>query len=244
MKQYEAVIEAMKRNGGYATLAQLNRSVFDVPGCEWKTKTPFASIRRIVQDPRFFFRVRPGLWALKSHQQKVLEALFETPSPTRKVKEEFDHAYYQGLLVELGNIKAFQTFVPNQDRNKRFLLRRLGELATVQEFKSFTYDHLLKRGKTIDVTWFNERGFPTCFFEVEHSTDIHNSLLKYLEFQDFNAQFKIVADAKREKEVQSKLKYVAFAAIRDRIGFMSYERLSEYHAKASEAAAASAGLGL
>ena len=71
MKQHEAVIRVMKDYGGYATLGQLNQNVFRIKECEWKTKTPFASIRRIVQDERFFFKIRPGLWALKSYKDKL-----------------------------------------------------------------------------------------------------------------------------------------------------------------------------
>lgn len=35
------------------------------------TKTPCATIRRIVQDTRFFFKIKPGLWALKSYKNKL-----------------------------------------------------------------------------------------------------------------------------------------------------------------------------
>ena len=49
MKQYEAVIETIERLGGVATLGELNREVFKIKDCKWNTKTPFASIRRIVQ---------------------------------------------------------------------------------------------------------------------------------------------------------------------------------------------------
>lgn len=57
MKQHEAVIKIMEQNGGFATLGYLNQTVLKVPNVEWKTKTPFASIRRIVQDERFFFKI-------------------------------------------------------------------------------------------------------------------------------------------------------------------------------------------
>ena len=57
MMQYEAVVRVMEESGGYATLGHLYEHVLDVPGCEWKTKTPFASIRRIVQVyPDLFFK--------------------------------------------------------------------------------------------------------------------------------------------------------------------------------------------
>jgi hypothetical protein len=50
MRQYEAVIKVMEENGGFATLSYLYEKALKVPGVVWKTKTPFASIRRIVQD--------------------------------------------------------------------------------------------------------------------------------------------------------------------------------------------------
>ena len=49
MNQNEAVIVTLERLGGIATLGQLNQEVFKLTECTWKTKTPFASIRRIVQ---------------------------------------------------------------------------------------------------------------------------------------------------------------------------------------------------
>ena len=69
MKQYEHVIKVMEHNGGYATLGYLYQNV-NVN--DWGTKTPFASIRRIVQDSRFFFKIRPDLWALNDYKENVL----------------------------------------------------------------------------------------------------------------------------------------------------------------------------
>jgi len=44
MRQYEAVIRVMEEKGGYATLGYLYQNALKVRGCEWSTKTPFASI--------------------------------------------------------------------------------------------------------------------------------------------------------------------------------------------------------
>ena len=106
MNQREAVVEAMKADGGYATLGHLYKEALKIPGVAWASKTPFKSINRIVQDPRYFFKIRPGLWAL-------LEARDKLPADLRsKPKPESDHSYYQGLLVEMGNLKKQRTFVP------------------------------------------------------------------------------------------------------------------------------------
>ena len=116
MKQYQAVIEVMKANGGFATLGHLYSEVPKIRSVEWKTKTPFASIRRIVQDTRFFFKIRPGLWALKDSKQKLPESMVPTAKESKK--PEFTHSYYQGLLVEIGNLRGYDTFVPSQDKTR------------------------------------------------------------------------------------------------------------------------------
>lgn len=233
MKQHEAVIEAMIASGGYATLGQLNHTVLKIPGCKWGTLTPFATIRRIVQTRPEFFRIKPGLWALESERSRVLTELGLAGAVPKAKTEEFTHSYFQGLVVEIGNLRGFDTFVPNQDKNKPFLRQKLADITTVQEFYPFTYEPLLRRARTVDVTWFNERKLPRAFFEVEHSTDIHNSLLKYAEFQDFRIRLFIVADAARRKEFEGKLAYAAFAPIRTEVKFLDYEEISDLHSKIS-----------
>jgi len=234
MKQYEAVIKTMEENGGFATLGYLNQEVLRVPDVEWKTKTPFASIRRIVQDERFFFRIRPGLWALKSFKEKLPPEILPIKKTPKTEQEDFNHTYYQGLLVEIGNLKHYQTFIPNQDKNKNFLDKKLGDIISMKEFYQFTYEYLVRKAQTIDVSWFNHRKMPDAFFEVEHSTDIQNSLLKFTELQDFYAKFFIVADEIRQREFETKVLLDAFVPVRRRVKFLGYEQLSEWHAKTYE----------
>ena len=198
MKQHEAVIKVMERNSGFSTLGYLNQEVLKVPDIEWKTKTPFASIRRIVQDERFFFKIKPGLWALLSYKNKLPQDILSTDMVSKYEQELFNHSYYQGLLVEVGKLKQYETFVPSQDKNKRFLGKTLGEISSQTDFYQFGYDHIIRKAKTIDVCWFNVRKMPSVLFEVEHSTDVQNSLLKFVELQDFNANFFIVADKARK----------------------------------------------
>lgn len=234
MKQYEAVIKVMEENGGFATLGYLYQKALKVPNVQWKTKTPFASIRRIVQDDRFFFKIRPGLWALKSFKGKLPFELPERKPASEPRAQEFDHAYYQGLLVEIGNLKKYETFVPNQDKNRNFLGKKLGEITSGGEFYRFGYDRIVKIAQRIDVTWFNIRKMPSMLFEVEHSGDIHNSLLKFFELQDFYSEFFIVADDARRREFQSKASLAAFLPIQERIKFLSYDRLSAWHSRTHE----------
>ena len=239
MKQYEAVIETLERLGGIATLGKLNQEVFKIKDCEWKTKTPFASIRRIVQERKEIYRIKAGLWALTSHR-KELEAIGIIPDNEQKGNtpsvNEFNHSYYQGILLEIGNSRGFDTFVPDQDKNKRFANATLKEVRSLDAIPLFSYSDFVHRSSTIDVIWFNERKMPCHFFEVEHSTDIQNSLLKFFDLQDFYSRMFIVADKKRKEEYERKIHYRAFKTLveNDRIQFLDYETLHKIYNQAIE----------
>ena len=220
MKQHEAVIQALEKLGGKATLAQLYYEVMRIDNCKWETKTPFASIRRIVQTRPEIFKIRPGFWALEVYRKKLgLENLHDF---SEEMQEE-THTYYQGILISLGNIKGFQTYSPQQDKNKIYLDRPLKEIRTLEEIPSYSHKVLVKRSETIDVVWFNKRLMPNTFFEVEHSTGIQNSLGKFCDLQDFYTRMFIVADKNRRGEFEQKLKYTSFEDVADRVKFLDYE---------------------
>ncbi|NPV01819.1 MAG: hypothetical protein HPY53_10610 [Brevinematales bacterium] len=231
MAQREEVIKVMEHNGGFATLGYINQKV-DVSN--WKTKTPFASIRRIVQNARYFFKIKPGLWALNSYKDKLPVELLSNKKIPITQQNEFNHSYYQGLILEIGNMNNYETFIPYQDKNKKFLNKKLGDISTIKEFYYFTYERIIRKAITVDVSWFNERKMPYSLFEIEHSTDIQNSLLKFLELQDFNTKFYIVADLTREREFNSKIDLSAFKPIKKRVKFIDYEELTEFHSKTYE----------
>ena len=216
------VVETLRKEGGYATLRRLNEIV---DFSTWKTKTPEASIRRIVQDSRHIFRIQPGLWALEEMRDVVMKK-FDLTIGNKRSEEEFSHGYYQGLLIEIGKYRKQKTYIPAQDRNRKFLWHPLSEITDTMDLPDFSYDTLKRKAKTIDVIWFNERIMPSSFYEVEHTTDIKNSLSKFYELQDFNAGFYIVADASRKREFEDKISVSMFEPIKDRVGFLDYKRVA------------------
>ena len=236
MKQHEAVLATLERLGGIATLGQLNQEVFKIKDCKWNTKTPFASIRRIVQIRPEIYRIRPGLWALESYKKKLEEngivAETDENADSKEIKE-FTHSYYQGLLACIGNMERFSTYVPPQDKNKKCVNKKLEDIVSIHEIPQFSYPELVRRSSTIDVIWFGKNSLgaglymPSKFFEVEHSTDIQNSLLKYNDLQDFNVDMIIVADANRKEEFNRKISYSAFDMIRKdkRVRFLEYSEV-------------------
>lgn len=228
--QEQQVIEALRETGGYATLKRLNELV---DFSTWKAKKPEANIRRIVQNSEMIFRIQPGLWALEEYRKEVLRK-FELKIGNKQSEEKFTHAYYQGLLVEIGKFRHHKTYVPAQDKNRLFVGQRLEDITDTVKMPYFTYDALLKKAKTVDVVWFNERNMPSDFYEVEHTTDIKNSLSKFYELQDFNAGFYIVADESRQLEFEDKLHVSMFNPIEKRVKFLTYERIVKMHAGLSK----------
>ncbi len=227
MTQKQQVIETMKSNGGYATFQQLNHLI---DFSTWKTKTPQASVRQIVQVNGEFFRIKPGLWALTDCKEEVLKK-FNVQENDKDSEEVFSHSYYQGMIVELGNMHNFKTYVPNQDKNRLFLERKLSEIVTEKEMPSFTtYNSISNRAKTVDVIWFNERTMPCRFYEVEHSTNISNSLDKFYELQDFRADFYIVADESRRKQFDSLMERSMYRSIVNYVKFFNYDNLARQYA--------------
>jgi hypothetical protein len=234
MKQNEAVILTLEKLGGVATLGQLNQEVFKITDCEWKTKTPFASIRRIVQLDKNIYKIKPGLYGLiKFKTLNESKGIIEETEKNKNSKEviEFNHSYFQGLLLTIGNLKGLKTFVPNQDKNKLFLTEKLADLRTLDEIPQFSYSKLVQRSSTVDVIWFNDREMPHSFFEGEHSTDIQNSLLKFNDLQDFYSRMVIVADKKRKDEYLNKIKYSSFTHLnkKERVSFLDYDALNKQY---------------
>lgn len=223
--QEQQVIEVLRSAGGYATLRRLNELV---DFSKWATKTPEASVRRIVQNSSQIFKVQPGLWALKEMRDVVLSR-FDLKPGCKKSEEQFSHGYYQGLLVEIGKLRRLTTYVPAQDKNRLFIDKRLGDITDTTELPDFTNDVLKRRARTVDVIWFNERNMPSDFYEVEHTTDIKNSLTKFYELQDFNAGFFIVADASRRKEYEDKLHVSMFSSIENRVQFLNYMQVVDLY---------------
>jgi len=107
-------------------------------------------------------------------------------------------------------------------------------LVKLDNIFKFTYEDVIQKVKSIDVFWFNQRRFPAYVFEIEHTTDFRNALLKFLELQDFNVQMNIVSFKERKEEFLNKIKFSAFEPIKQRIRFITYEQVAQWYRKSYE----------
>ena len=215
MTQEEQVVAKLQELGGCATLKRLYE-VLDFSS--WGTKTPFASVRRIVQNSRRCYKIYPGLWGLVE-ARSALERNLEVND------EKFSHAFYQGIVCQLGKMKNFTTFVPAQDQNKNFLDTPLKQVADTTSLPEFAFPNILKRAKTVDVIWFRKNQMPEAFYEIEHTTNIRNSVEKFCDLNDFYSRFYIIAPQTRKRMFNDILSAPIFTPMQERIKFFSYENL-------------------
>lgn len=229
MYQYEAVIQALEQLGGQATLAQLYHATLKIKDCAWNTKTPEATIRRIVQTRPEIFKVRPGLWALRAYQKKLglVEETQLNQDDAQIIQQS--HSYYQGLLLSIGRLRNLETFAPQQDKNRLFINQPLKDIRTLHEIPQFSYPNIVKRCSTVDVVWFNRRRLLHSLFEVENSTNIQNSLTKFSDLQDFYTRMVIVAADRRQRDFEHKIGFDVFNEIKDRVSFLTYEDLAQQY---------------
>ena len=230
--QTVAVFEVMEKNGGYMHLKDLYKEALKVENVEWKSKTPDASIRRIVQDDKYFFKVKPGLWALNSYLSILpnhIKMLYSDIGS--KENGDANHSYYQGVLVELGNIIKQKTYIPKQDKNKKYVNKKLDDISTIKELPNFTYETIIKKIKSIDVVWLDnisEQIFPSNVFEVENSTNFDRSFLKFNELRKFQIQMVVVAPNYKRSQFENELLWDAYRDLKGRVSFFSYDDLDNF----------------
>lgn len=177
----DAIEQVMLNNGYFAPLKLLYSEIWKYKDkSKIKGKTPDYTIQERVQRDLRFKRIGLGVYALTEFIDKLPE---EIEPKTKKEKQEKTHAAVQGMLIEIGNYKSFDTYT--NDKKWIFQNKSLGSLATLKTVPIFTYEHIIKQSVSFaDVIWFNGRGFPEKMFEVETTTDFRDALIKFMELQD------------------------------------------------------------
>jgi hypothetical protein len=139
------------------------------------------------------------------------------------------------MLVTLGNVYGYETFVPGRDQSTReFQGKKLANLVTVSECTDIFRGPNLPKVREIDVLWFDEDDyglFPVYAFEVEHTTRIKDGMDRLLKIpRRFPTQFFIVAPTEVERTLFAQLvNQTPFRSYRDRFTFRSYGQLQSIY---------------
>lgn len=140
--------------------------------------------------------------------------------------EESLHSVIQGRLLEIGNIRGYQTYCPN--KSKLFNERKLSEIATLDTCPKLQFsDYDLLR--QIDVLWFQNRGanlIPEYAFEVELSTGVWSGVGRMATLLDYkNVPFYVIAnDSKKFTQVVNSL-----SEYLDRYKFVANDSIGELY---------------
>jgi len=80
----------------------------------------------------------------------------------------------------------------------------------------------------IDVIWFDDEGFPTHGFEVEHSTDITKGLLRLFQVHKLRIKMFIIAEEENRSKFKKEVLKNPFHKIKEEYIFKNYEELDEF----------------
>lgn len=150
------------------------------------------------------------------------------PSTTepRNTAEESLHSVLQGRLIEIGNIRGFETYCP--DKSKKFNERTLEEITSLQTCPELQFsDYGLLR--QIDVIWFKPKGsyfVPAKAFEIELSTGVWSGVGRMATLIDYaNVDLYVIAnDARKFRQVLS-----SFREYSERYRFVANESLGQLY---------------
>jgi len=141
--------------------------------------------------------------------------------------EDSLHSVLQGRLIEIGNIRGFDTYCPN--KSWKFNDVKLEELTTLKTCPQLQFsDYNLLRN--IDVLWFRPKGnnyIPEYAFEVEISTGVWSGFGRLATLIDYAhvGLYIISNDSKKYNQVLS-----SFYENAKRFHFIANERLGDLYA--------------
>jgi hypothetical protein len=226
------VAEALSSLGGQGRLSEIYERLKDHP----KTATNPTwrdTVRRVVRQYGIFEPVPPersGVYRLVSAPQIIpAVARFEHETP------ELDHGAAQGMLVALGAVYGYETFVPKIDQKTReFKGRELAQMVTVRDCADVFSSANIDRIREIDVLWFEEDDdglYPTFAFEVEHTTNVRDGVDRLLKIpaRYQTHLFVVGPDDTVGKRFERLIGQQPFVAHKRRFQFRSYAQLEALH---------------
>lgn len=229
----DVVREALLELGGKAHLSDLNKKIEGHP----KTKTNPTwrdTIRRVVRQYKIFRPVPPdrsGVYELVEE-----EVLPVTEPQTFAEEPQINHGIAQGMLVTLGRIYGYETYVPPHDQTIRtFQGKPLSAFVTVSHCENiFVGSRNLTKIREIDALWFEEDDdglFPSHAFEVEETTGVKSGLDRLLKIpRRYSARFYIIAPSTKEKELFERyVNQTPFRGFKDSFLFRYYAELEELY---------------
>jgi hypothetical protein len=153
-----------------------------------------------------------------------LSGYVEEQKPDKEDKIRM-HSYIEGICIELGNFKKFDTYTADPSAVFKDNIR-LNDIAVVKEMPLFTYPEIIQETKRIDVVWFNKRGFqfPQRVFEVVDSIGtLTGAFNRSLQLSNFRTEFYIVAPEKHKAKYEQTIHLEPYNHNIDNFKFVNYD---------------------
>lgn len=224
-----AILNVLEKHEGIATLKNFYE---EVPPQIKKTRTTDAKhdirgyLRRLKNIKKEIKQIGLSTYALL--EVKADNVIYENIQNRNFENEFFNlpqneiHGYVEGMLIEIGNLKSYQTYTP--DKNIIFNGEPLSDLIAYDEIPKFTYQDILNVVRQIDVIWFKDR-FPYLTFDIEFSTQISMALVRANELKNFKSTFYVVADKSKENLFNTKANVSTFQGIKDNTKFITIKSI-------------------
>jgi len=142
-------------------------------------------------------------------------------------KKSITHTDMQAKLILIGSYLGYRTYTP--DQSKQSIYGILGDLCSESEVPENSIPKMhVDSAKYIDVIWFDDEGFPTHGFEVEHTTDITKGLLRLYQVYKLRIKMFIVAEEISRDRFFREVRKNPFHKIQEGYIFKNYEELDEF----------------
>lgn len=143
------------------------------------------------------------------------------------IKSSLTHSDLQAKLILIGSYLGYRTYTP--DRGKNSIYGLLGDLCSENEVPEGAIPKMhIDTVRYIDVIWFDDEGFPTHGFEVEHSTDITKGLLRLFQVHKLRIKMFIIAAEESRGKFKKEIQKNPFHKIKEEYVFKNYEELDEF----------------
>jgi hypothetical protein len=137
------------------------------------------------------------------------------------------HSDIEAKLILIGSYLNYRTYTP--DRGKNSIYGNLGDLCSEKEVPIESIPKIsIDKVREIDVIWFDEEGYPTHAFEVEHSTDVTKGLLRLYQIHKLRIRLYIIAEEDKRAKFEKEVNVNPFYKIKEEYIFKNYQELDEF----------------
>lgn len=228
MTKVDAIKALMEANGGTASLKNIYDNIEQFYPAAKVSKDWEAGLRGVLYRDlgKTFKRVGLSLYAVIDYKEEAKP----------KTDKKRMHSYMEGICLELGNFKKYDTYTADPSALYRDNLH-LHDIATINDFPRFTYNDIIQQARLIDVIWFNKGDFmfPQRVFEIVDSIGTLNGAFnRSLQLDNFRTKFFIVAPEEHHKKFNQTINLAPYNSRKDRFTFVNYDTMEQLYAHTAE----------